>query len=80
MHECEGVVLNVSRNPLLNIESADKNCIQRALITQKLAELDKVIMTPHIAYNTLDAINTILDTTFTNIRDYLKGLNTNRVV
>ncbi len=80
VHECEGVVLNVSRNPLLNIESADKNCIQRALITQKLAELDKVIMTPHIAYNTLDAINTILDTTFTNIRDYLKGLNTNRVV
>ena len=53
VHECEGIVLNVG-NTLLNLEHADKSCIQRAVITQRLAELDKVIMTPHIAYNTQD--------------------------
>ena len=80
VHECERVTLNMSINPVKSIENADKTCIQKALITQKLAELDKVIITPHIAYNTYDAINTILDSTFSNIRDYLKGMNTNRVV
>ena len=80
VHECERVTLNMSINPVKSIETADKTCIQKALITQKLAELDKVIITPHIAYNTFDAINTILDNTFSNIRDYLKGMNTNRVV
>lgn len=80
VHECERVTLNMSINPIKSLENADKTCIQKAMITQKLAELDKVIITPHIAYNTLDAINTILDTTFSNIRDYLKGLNSNRIV
>ena len=80
VHECEGIVLNVGNNPILNLEKADKSCIQRAVIVQKLAELDKVIMTPHIAYNTQDAIDSILDVTFANIRDYFKGLNTNRIV
>lgn len=80
VHECERVTLNMSINPIKSIETADKSCIQKAMITQKLAELDKVIITPHIAYNTYDAINTILDVTFSNIRDYLKGMNTNRIV
>lgn len=80
VHECEGIVLNTGNNPILNIEKADKSCIQRAVIAQKLAELDKVIMTPHIAYNTKDSVETILETTFSNIRDYFKGFNTNRIV
>ena len=80
VHECEGIVLNTGNNPLLNIEKADKSCIQRAVVSQKLAELDKIIMTPHIAYNTHDSINTILDVTFSNIRDFFKGLSTNRIV
>ena len=80
VQECEGVLLNMSKDPVQSVERADKTCIQRAMILQKLAESDKVIITPHIAYNTLDAVNTILDTTFGSIRDYLKGLNTNRVI
>lgn len=80
VHECESVTLNMSINPIKSVEKADKNCMQKALITQKLAELDKVIITPHIAYNTIDAINTILDKTFNNMKDYLKGMNTNKIV
>ncbi len=41
--------------------------------------MDNVIITPHIAYNTNDSVNYLLEKTFNNIRDYLKGLKTNRV-
>ena len=37
VHECERVTLNMSINPIKSLESADKNCIQKALIIQKLA-------------------------------------------
>ena len=61
------------------IEDAEQHCIETALITQKLFNMDNVIITPHIAYNTREAVNYILDETFNLIRDYLKGENTNRV-
>ncbi len=80
VQECEGVILNMSKDPVMSVERADKSCIQRAMIMQKLAESDKVIITPHIAYNTLDAVNSILESTFDSIRDYLKGMNTNRII
>ena len=81
VQECENIIVNNDENLVSIINKTDKNCIQKAVITQKLAESDRVIMTPHIAYNTVDAINTILDVTFSNIRDSLKGENsTNRVV
>ena len=61
------------------IEDAEQHCIETALITQKLFKMDNVIITPHIAYNTRESVNYILDETFNLIRDYLKGENTNRV-
>lgn len=61
------------------IENSEPNCVETALITQKLFKMDNVILTPHIAYNTKEAINYILYETFNNIRDSLKGMNTNRV-
>ena len=47
--------------------------------TEKLLEMSNVIITPHIAYNTKESINWVLDTTMNNIRDSLKGIITNRV-
>ena len=79
VQECESLVINMRKDPL-KIDNSDNNCLQKAMIIQKLAALDNVIITLHIAYNTTDAINTILAITFSNIRDYLKGLNTNRIV
>ncbi len=76
--ECE--FISTYKGEIANvIEDAEQHCIKAALITQKLFNMDNVIITPHIAYNTREAVNYILDETFNLIRDYLKGENTNRV-
>ena len=61
------------------IKDSKSDCVEIALVTQKLFNLDNVIMTPHIGYNTHCSINYLLEQTFNNIRDYLKGIYTNRV-
>ena len=61
------------------IQESSSNCVESALITQKLIEMPNVIITPHIAYNTNETVNYLLGETFNNIRDCMKGMNTNRV-
>ena len=61
------------------IKETESYCVETALITQKLFNLKNVIITPHIAYNTKEAVDYILSETFNLIRDSLKGVNTNRV-
>ena len=61
------------------IKDSKSECVEIALVTQKLFNLDNVIMTPHIAYNTHCSINYVLEQTFNNIKDYLKGMYSNRV-
>ena len=61
------------------IDYYDKKCVASALIAKKLIECDNVIITPHIAYNTLESVNKILEITFNNIRDYCKGMRTNQI-
>ena len=55
------------------------DCIGNAIINQKLMLEPNVIITPHIAYSTYQAINTILEVTFNNIKSCLKGKCPNRV-
>ena len=61
------------------IKESEPHCVEAALIARELFTLKNVIITPHIAYNTGEAVNYILSETFNRIRDYLKGENTNRV-
>ena len=61
------------------IKDSKSDCVEIALVTQKLFNLDNVIMTPHIGYNTHCSVNYLLEQTFYNIRDYLKGIYSNRV-
>lgn len=75
--ECENVTF--SGDLLPELKDANSKCITSALITEKLMGLKNVIMTPHIAYNTKEAVETLLRTSFNNIRDYTKGMDTNRV-
>lgn len=75
--ECEHLTLN--NEDLTNIQDIDSKCITSALLTTKLLAMKNVIITPHIAYNTQESINTILATTFNNIRDYSKGIHNNRL-
>ena len=48
-------------------------------ITEKLIEMPNVLITPHLAYNTKEYIDFVLETTFNNIRDNIKGIYTNRI-
>ena len=61
------------------IKDSKPNCVESALITQKLFNMPNVVITPNIAYNTNETVNYLLEETFNNIRDYMKGMNTNRV-
>lgn len=76
--ECE--YLATSPEDIVNeIKVAHTNCVASALITQKLLGMSNVIITPHIAYNTKESIDTLLRTTFNNIRDFHKGIHNNKV-
>ena len=65
-----------SANKLTNETMSSK---ENSKISAKLLDLPNVIITPHIAYNTYEYIEYVLETTMNSIRDNLKGMNTNRV-
>ncbi len=76
--ECEHLALN-QEMIIGEIKDVNSKCITSALLTQKLIGLNNVIITPHIAYNTQESIETLLRVTFNNIRDYSKGMHSNQV-
>ncbi len=54
-------------------------CVEETKILRDLAKLDNVIITPHIAYDTKDVIDYILNQTFIAISDIVKGGNSYRI-
>jgi lactate dehydrogenase-like 2-hydroxyacid dehydrogenase len=52
---------------------------QNYKITEKLLEMPNVLVTPRLAYNTKEYINFVLENTFNNIKDNIKGIYANRV-
>ena len=76
--ECEYLALSPD-NIVEDIKSHNSSCVASALITQKLLGMSNVIITPHIAYNTQEAVDKLLETTFNNIRDFHKGFRNNQV-
>ena len=75
--ECENIPF--SGDILPDIKNSNSKCLTSALVTEKLMGCKNVILTPHIAYNTKEAVETLLETSFNSIKDYAKGMNTNRV-
>lgn len=75
--ECDKMAID--ETPIEIGENNCPNCITKAFAVQKLLGMKNVIITPHIAYNTKESIETLLTETFNNIKDYTKGLHTNRV-
>ena len=53
----------------------DLKCLEEARVVKELAKMDNVIITPHIAYETQDAIDYILEISFKGILDIIKGGN-----
>jgi phosphoglycerate dehydrogenase-like enzyme len=48
-------------------------------ITENLLKMPNVIITPHIAYNTVEYIDWVLETTMNSLKDFIKGNNTNKI-
>lgn len=60
--------LSLSRSDSLSSEE-----LRKALLALRLAQHPNVILTPHIAYNTWEAVERILDTTLETIKTILSG-------
>lgn len=66
-------------NYSLGINRLDKLTLEQTVINSKLFQLNNVIITPHIAYNTQEAINRILTTTMQNINAFCIGRLQNEI-
>lgn len=75
--ECEHITIN--GDILKEKKNPDSKCAHKALINEKLLGLNNVIITPHIAYNTKESVNILLENTFNSIRDFLKGDHNKRI-
>lgn len=64
---------------MIGINRLDKLTLEQTIINSRLFQLDNVILTPHIAYNTREAINRILTTTYSNIEAFGRGVVQNKV-
>ncbi len=61
------------------IEKSSIECLQNSKIVQELIRMPNVFVTPHIAYESQDAIDFILTRTFDGISDFINGGSKNRV-
>ncbi len=64
---------------LLTAPHPNEGAIRTALENHYLIEHPRVIVTPHLAFNTQEAIERILNTTVENIRNFASGTPTNTV-
>lgn len=55
-------------------ENINLKNLRTSLINNKLINLNNVIATPHIAYDTKEAVNRILETTVLNLEEFSSGL------
>jgi len=51
-------------------DKISKNNLQQVLSFHMLRDRDDVVFTPHNAFNTVEAIERIVDTTIRNIKDF----------
>lgn len=64
---------------LIDINRLNECALKHTILNTRLQQLPNVIITPHIAYNTKEAIHRILNTTMSNIKSYLEGVVQNDV-
>jgi D-lactate dehydrogenase len=69
----------IGEERLLLRQGAAPEQLQAALRSHLLLQRDNVIFTPHIAFNSDEALERILDTTIANLRGFLDGQTTNVV-
>ena len=64
---------------MIGLNRLDKLTLEQTVINSKMFQLDNVILTPHIAYNTKEAIKRILNTTMSNIEAFMQNKIQNSV-
>ena len=67
--EAEGVVADVG----VVERNTTKDDLKEAVTFHMLRDRDDVIFTPHNAFNSKEAVERIVETTFKNIKNYLKN-------
>lgn len=75
--ECEQNICPRGYNSPIKCE--DYECMKKTLINHKILNLDNVIVTSHIGYNTKEAIDNIQNMTIENIHNFLSASNINLV-
>lgn len=76
--ECEEILAKEDQY-LIKIDCIQQDCLRKTIINHKLLELPNVIITPHIAFDTIEAVKRILETTISNINTFIDGKIQNRV-
>lgn len=76
--ECEDILTNETQY-LMKIDCVKEECLAKTLINHKLLELPNVVVTPHVAFDTEEAVFRIVDTTIDNIKGFLAGNIINKV-
>ena len=81
----KGIALDVVACADVTCPDSDKEkssvvCLETSPAVRELAKLPNVILTPHIAYDTQEAVDFILETTFKGLADFLTGGKRYRVV
>ena len=66
-------------NLVIGINRLSNDELRNTIINSRLFQLPNVIVTPHIAYNTYEAIDRILTTTISNIQAFREGRIQNNV-
>ena len=64
---------------LVDINRLTDCALKQTILNTRLQQLDNVVITTHIAYNTLEAIHRILNTTMHNINSFVDGVVDNNV-
>lgn len=76
--EAENVLTQPGKN--LDFDYLTDDIIRQTLLNDRLLKLSNVVATPHIAYNTKEAQDRILNITVNNINSFFKGKIVNSVI
>lgn len=77
--ECENSGVFCEKQNGIDATECISECCDINSIIKKLIKMPNVLITPHIAYKTQDAIDYILKITMISIKDNLKGGHTNKI-
>ena len=75
--ECEDIII---KNNTEIIKEKDKEFVEYSLINQKLLQMDNIVITPHIGFNSIEAIHRILDSAMKNVSNFIDNKEVRSVI